>query len=368
MDPKQKLILIVCGAVCGLIVVALGALLAMQISAADVACATRDDVRNSLQSYYSEKIYPSAENRAVRMADAKAYDAWSDSVRSRLTAGLPVPEGESPSQFMDRLSRTIRKLNERQKNISPMFGRRLSTPESEGVQDYSFGRYVTQNELPAAEQVPRLSKQFAVIEYVSTLLLDSGVPRIHQVTRQAFDVAEVKPEEEERSSRRRSSRTSRSRSSRSREAEKTGDDAGTEVCAELKADGVTCESYAITFEARYSALVKVLNTLVAGDLFVVVKDLSIATPANLRERVDAKVRSRQDARAAEIRRMSRDKGTEEAQTKLQETPLFEGVSVPNRMVSDPANAVPLNVTLKFDVYSAPAAESADDADAEKEGK
>lgn len=363
MDPKQKLIVIACGAVAGLVVVALAALLVAQIGAMNEARQSRDDAKMTLEGYNAAAVYPSEANRKVREEDAARLLAWGDAAKAQLAKGPEAPKGESPSQFVNRLSETIRGLNERQ----GLGGVTAKPGADEGTLDYSFGRYITQNEMPKEADVPRLVSQFAVIEHVCDLLLDNGAQRILSVTREAFDSAQAQAQPEARSSR--SSR----RRGRPRDDERPADAAsGTAVSPVLEKDGVTCESYAIRFRARYATLAKTLDALVQDDYFVVVTDLAATNPSSVTARVEELVKARQNARAAARRAAARNAAKKDAATagKEAEKPLFEGVSPAGRLVTDPANAIPLDVTLTFDVYSVPPPPAAEEAAAtdKKEGK
>lgn len=349
MDPKQKLIVIACGAISGVVIVALAVLLFSQIGAMNEARQSRDDDEASLRSYYQATPYPSDANRKIREGDTARLMAWGDSARALLSKGLAVPQGESPSQFVNRLSETIRSLNERQ----GLGGTTVKAVDgTEGTMDYSFGRYITQNEMPKEADVPRLAAQFAAIEHVCGLLLENGAQRILQVTREPFDSAQAQEPKTET----RTSRTSRRRGRATEEERPASAASGTPVDPALEKDGVTCESYSIRFRARYVTLAKVLNALVQDDLFVVVTDLSVQGTASVKERVDEMIKTRQNARASAQRRSAsarKDAESAKAAAAEKEKPLFEGVSPTGRLVTDPANSMPLDVTLKFDVYSVP---------------
>ena len=83
MDPKQKLIAIAVGSVCGLIILALAVLLVLQIGHMNEARAARDNAEATINNYYAAKPYPSEDNRAVRKQDGKIvisaleYQIWS---------------------------------------------------------------------------------------------------------------------------------------------------------------------------------------------------------------------------------------------------------------------------------------------------
>lgn len=366
MDPKQKMTLAVFGGISGIVILALLALLVMKIGDMSAARDARDEAEQTLESHYGADPYPSDANRKIREADAAAFAAWSDEARAQLTHGLTVPEGESPSQFVSRIGETIRALNDRQKETAQRLAVRTAaknaaSPET-GI-NYSFGRYVEQGEMPDADKVPRLAQQFAVAEAVSTLLLDQGANSITEFTRTLFDAAtEKKAEEETRSSRRR-------RSSRARNEEPVAADGATQVDPLLAKDGVTCESYSVKFRARYNTLANVLNELTKGKLFVVVTDVQIANTVSVRDRVAEMVKKRESARTAAARRARRDADAASPAAEA-DRPLFEGASPADRLVTDPEHAMPLDILIKFDVYSAPAPEAeaapAEGAD-EKEG-
>ncbi len=349
MDPKQKLTLIIAGALCGLVIVALAALLVMQVGAMNEAKAARTAAENTIDSQNGVKPYPSAANRDIRVADGEAADAWADKARALLTHGLDYPRGETPSQFVSRIGQTVRELNDRQPQ--------LVVAGQQQVMDYSFGSYVVQGTMPAEANVPRLAAQFAVIEYVCDLLLDNGAVSITAVERETFDAAAAKPAEETRT-------TSRRRRRSSDEDEEAKPVLGGALDPVLAKDGVTRETYAIRFTAPYATVAKSLNALTTNALFVVVTDLSARTPVSLAARVDELTKKRQSARTNASRRAAA-----QAQGKpAADEALFATATPAERLVSDPERATPLEVTLRFDVYSAaPEPEPAPTAP-EKEGK
>lgn len=356
MDPKQKLIAVSVGAVCGLIIVALAVLLVMQIGAMNAAREARDSLEASINSHYAEKPYPSKANREIRKQDAEAYTAWADRAHLAFTHGLQVPQGESSSQFVSRIGEVVRKLNERQAPTTV-----ATNAQQPQAMDYSFGRYVVQGVIPKDADVPRLAEQFAAIEYVCTLLFDNGARTITAVTREQFDAA-AQPEQEETSSRRRSRRR------RTDEDETPAAAAGAAISPILAKDGIRRESYAITFTAPYTAVAKTLNELTSGQLFVAITDLSMRAPVSVSARVDELVKKRQAVKSNAARRAaaSRSATEQQKQQAAADKPLFEGASPAERLVSDPAHAMPLEVTLRFDIYSAPAAAPAPVTD-KKEG-
>ena len=343
MDPKQKLIAIAVGSVCGLIILALAVLLVLQIGHMNEARAARDNAEATINNYYAAKPYPSEDNRAVRKQDETARAGWADKARAVLTHGLQVPQGESPSQFVQRIGDAVRGLNARQETAVAAAGQQQ-------VMDYSFGRYVVQGAIPKDADVPRLAPQFAVVEHVCDLLLDNGARAITAVTREEFDAAAAKPEEEEPRTRRRRRRA---------EEEEPAAAVGAAIDPILAKDGVRRESYTIAFSAPYVAIAKTLNALAVDDLFVVVTDLSVDATSSVAASVDELIKKRQSAKSNAARRAasSRAAAQKQAAAPASETSLFEGASPAERLVTDPAHAAPLRAVLSFDVYSAAPAQA-----------
>ncbi len=362
MDPNQKKILGIIGAVFGVIVVALAVLLFRQCSATEEAAAGRDEASQSLENCYRVNPYPNTANLKIRQADAKAYADWADRALATLTKSANVLKfraDETPSQFLDRLNSGVRRLNGRQQAEQlALYGINAATlgKRSEGgeaaVTDYSFGRYVTQGEMPAAANVPRLAEQFAAIDFVCTLLYDKGALYISDVTREAFD--EVKQEEPAKNTR------ANRRRRNAREDEKAKAAAAAPGVPELLVkDGVRREIYTIRFQARYRTLVDVLNTLATTtDVFFVIDDISVTSPMDIRARVADRVKKREAAlRTARMRAERRGEKVEAEQPDTNEG-LFAGATPAERLVSDPdpERSSPLDITLKFEIWTAPAPE------------
>ncbi|MGN1326375.1 MAG: hypothetical protein ACI4YA_08590 [Candidatus Spyradenecus sp.] len=358
METKQKITLAIVGVLCGAAIIAMLVFLFMLIGQMSEAKQARDDAESTLTSYYNSERYPNEENRKVRQQDCKEYTQMADAARALLSHGLEIPQGETPSQFVTRIGESVRLLNERQSALKKgvLSTAKKASGEPEAVMDYAFGRYVVQGEMPADDgtTVPRLATQFAAIEHVCNLLLDRGALEITEVSRTVFEAAaQAKPEEEAPRT------TRRGRKNRKTESTSTAADADA-LDPVLAQDGVSRESYTIRFRARYTTLATVLNDLVKSPLFVVVTDVAIARPVLIRDRVTEMVKKRETQRAVIARRAANARTEEErkAAEAAAAKPLFDGASPAERLVTDPAHSTPLEITLKFDVYSVPPAPEA----------
>ena len=397
MDQKQKQLLIAVGAVCGIIVLALAYFLFSAVGENADLKKKRDKDMSALLAGNRADPYPSEANRQVREDDAKNAEAQIAEVKEVLAKGNAVlarsvgqPPSESSfqdyvrntseSSFQTFISRSVSELNQRQGTPLAQRLRGQTAQNQQEEQAYSFERYVHQGTPPTKPDIPRLARQFASIHHVCDTLLDNGAVLITDVQRTRFDGGAAEEAEETTTRRRRSSR----RNEPAEEATSTyplpviqaaaeANGAGetkaakpvdvAKVAKALKEDGVDCESYAITFRAPYATVAKTLNDFAAGDLFIVVTDLSITSQSLVETKAEELVRKRRTIRDSALNRARASAENAARAEELAKRGLFEGVAVDQRLVSDPETAEPLQIVLRFDVYTveAPKADEAPDA-------
>lgn len=412
MDQKQKQLLIAVGAVCGIIVLALAYFLFSAVGENADLKKKRDKDMSALLAGNRADPYPSEANRQVREDDAKNAEAQIAEVKEVLAKGNAVlarsvgqPPSESSfqdyvrntseSSFQTFISRSVSELNQRQGTPLAQRLRGQTAQNQQEEQAYSFERYVHQGTPPTKPDFPRLARQFASIHHVCDTLLDNGAVLITDVQRTRFDGGAAEEAEETTTRRRRSSR----RNEPAEEATSTYPLPVIQAAAEangegktkaakpvdvakvakaLKEDGVDCESYAITFRAPYATIAKTLNDFAADDLFIVVTDLSITSQSLVETKAEELVRKRRTIRDSALNRARASAENAARAEELAKRGLFEGVAVDQRLVSDPETAEPLQIVLRFDVYTveapkadeapdAPTAPEADAAAPEKEG-
>lgn len=397
MDQKQKQLLIAVGAVCGIIVLALAYFLFSAVGENADLKKKRDKDMSALLAGNRADPYPSEANRQVREDDAKNAEAQIAEVKEVLAKGNAVlarsvgqPPSESSfqdyvrntseSSFQTFISRSVSELNQRQGTPLAQRLRGQTAQNQQEEQAYSFERYVHQGTPPTKPDFPRLARQFASIHHVCDTLLDNGAVLITDVQRTRFDGGAAEEAEETTTRRRRSSR----RNEPAEEATSTyplpviqaaaeANGAGetkaakpvdvAKVAKALKEDGVDCESYAITFRAPYATIAKTLNDFAADDLFIVVTDLSITSQSLVETKAEELVRKRRTIRDSALNRARASAENAARAEELAKRGLFEGVAVDQRLVSDPETAEPLQIVLRFDVYTveAPKADEAPDA-------
>ncbi len=367
MDPKQKMMLMVSGGVAGLLLVVLAVLLVLQIDAMTLARASRDGAKEQLDTMYQLNPYPNEANLAIRKKDAEAYQVWTAQAYETLThtqQGLNVPQGESPSQFQSRLTAKIDELNRHQNHQALEAAKNAGKPTAKKgtavvtAPDVTFGfEKYKKGDIPEAANVPRLAEQFAAITLVSELLYKHGAFVISNVTREAFDEAKAAQEEAPTTSR----RTNRRSRNAKKEAPVATVKGVTPVPELLRKDGVRCETYTIAFRATYKTLVDVLNAMMENqNVFFVINDVTITNPLNLQTLVDSNITRRKATLEASRKRAK----TEEEAAAIAKEPLFKNAY---RRIYDPKKVEPLDITMTFEVWSAPVLEKADsEADTTKE--
>ena len=393
MDPKQKQLLIAVGAVCGIIVLALAYFLFSAVGSNADLKKKRDNNMSALRAGNSVDIYPSVQNREVREQDAKNAEAQIAAVKEVLAKGnkvitLSADQTSSNSKFGDAIRDGVNALNQRQDTPIAQRLRGQTAQSQQEAMNYSFERYV-QGTPPKEQDIPHLARQFATIYHVCNTLLNNGAVLITDVQRTRFDGGAVEEEEQPTTRRRRSSRRNESEEAATSsyplpviQAAAEADAAGetkaakpvdvAKVAKALKDDGVVCESYAITFRAPYATVAKTLNDFAAGDLFIVVTDLSITSQSLVETKADELVRKRRTIRDSALNRARASAENAARAEEIAKRGLFEGVAVDQRLVSDPETAEPLQIVLRFDVYTVdpPKATEAPEAAAaapEKEG-
>ncbi len=340
MDPKQKMVMMGCGAATGVLILVLGVMLLLQAGAMSDAGERRDSARRAWERLLDMDEYPNDANIAVRKADADVQNAWADEVKAmlgRTRQGVGLVSGEGVEQFQERLSSVIHDLTARQKGVAKA--------EATGHDIFGFGDYV--KELPKREAVPHLEEQLAAIAYVSNLLFDSGATQIVRVARNksAVETAVVKKEEPKQTTR-------RGRRTANKEPEVVVPAGAVVVDSAIKGDGVTAEKYTIDFKAPYTALVKTVNALTANqEAFFVIDDVTVTCESEntvaAQQKEILRVRNNLDERGARTVRTTRGKKAADTEEEL---------AVMKRKASALPAAQPLTISMTFEVWSAPAPE------------
>lgn len=329
---RQLTILAVCGGVVLLLCCGVGFFLFTARSGKNAMRGERDRKTTELERIYAADVFPSEANIARYGEDAEAVAEWRVAASNLFRKGaLRADETFSPSRFKQHLMESVRHLNAQ-----------FRTPAEKGSQDraarrygFDFDRYLG-DILPAAGDVPRLSRQLEMIRLLCAGLHEVGVKEITGVEREKFDRAEEKPSggEEEQPRRRR----------RDRRRPKAGN-AGPASGRPSAKPYAGKERFVLSFKARPDVLIGSLNRLAAMDLFAVVAEVEIG-------KLDAEGRPGDMLKDFIKRRLAEAKaeaegraGAEGPQASAQDGPPVR------RVVTDPELDPPSAVKLVVDVYT-----------------
>lgn len=308
MEQKQKLIF---GVLAGLIVLGVAGIAMMLVQSSGRAAAAleaRDSAKNQLDTIYRSPMFPSPENRKIVEADKVEIEKWLAAVSNRLHQGdVQVNESMTPSMWIKTVEDMRRKFGTRQTGDNFAYG---------------FEQYLGAGKLPAQTNVVRLAKQAETIKAIMTELTEAGVVKVTRISRPVFEEADASAQPEQTSSRR--GRTARGTQE---QAAAKKDDAETVLAGGL----ALRQRYTVEFTATPSALIDVMNRLMAMPRFVAISDFEIKGP-------------------------SLRKGPQTAAANSKIDPATENAAYKNlpheaRVISDPLLNDPLQIRLDIDVYT-----------------
>ena len=307
--------------------------------------------RSKLEKYLKKAPFPSDENVELEVSNAEQIDDWFDDVIMRLMGGNIESKGQrSPSRFVAVYGAMQSALNQ--------YGRKQNVVVDANF-TYGFDFYSGTGALPAPDDVPRLIDQLTMVTRLSRVLFDARIKQLVVIKRPVFEAAAkastspgsgataTRPSRSQASARpSRSSRNRRSSSSRAKPAA-TVSTAARDVSREL----FKTERFVITFKARESALMEVLNSLATIREFVIVHSVILSKPLPaLVPEVSAPVSGgATSATAGDPLAMLGLTGAPGAGvvSGAEAVPAEKAV----RFVSGVPMEIPLDVTLELDVYT-----------------
>ena len=327
--PSKKVMFIVAGAVGVCLLGGVGFKLYSGISKFDDAEKTLSDSMRSLKRSYAAKPFPSVSNVTKEKQNVESLETWFGELMTALRKGQVHPDKEKrPSKFM-------RLLEDKRKNLDTMGAEKDPNPMIEGAM-LGFAKYLEEDsELPAPDDVPRLTQQLLIIENVCSLMIDANVASIDEISRDVFEERAVKDR-------------------RKKKGVVNVSKAGL-----IEGDALSATfHFVITFTALEDAFWKVLNDLSAHDMFVVVTDLNLAkdpddvvlpeskTDAKSDKKKGGKKDKKKPATASPLAALAAANVPKEDQTTQQKLAMARR----RRVVSGAKVELPMKVTLGFDVY------------------
>ena len=324
---KSKIVLAAVGGVIGVAVLA-AAFLAWQSWSAVSEARDGGDSGEGLDSVVAKAaslsrkdVYPCAANVKAIDANRERFEEWRDEAARHAARGDRKFDLTTPAAFKEQLLFDA-------KRISALPG---SVDGAIVKPDFPFGafrEYILDGKLPPEAQLPKLQRQWDDVTFFVEELSKAGVDELTAVEFGAAAAPEKQPE------------PPKGQKKPKRKNAKAGGDEGPKELV---------EKYTLQFTASPTAFARAVNAFGVCDRFVTVDDFSFARAKDdVKEAFDAQ--EKKDAPAASSSRRSRRSRrgeSEEAEEKKAESP--REAAIRQGVVTDPALATPLSVTLKLTV-------------------
>lgn len=257
-------------------------------------------------------VYPGPEGIKAYKENAETYSAWREEALKVASAGDMRFEPTTPPAFKAFLVDDARRLSA----LPGAVDGRLVKPDF----PFGFKDYITGGVLPAQADLARLQREWFDVSTVIETLAASGVAEVEDVV-----LAAPAPVQEEAPS------------------NKKGKKAKKQAKAEDAESQPAVTAFTVVFRTRPSGLVAAVNALITSPRFIVVDDFSfVREKDDIAEALGGDGKKQQEA-PARGRRGRRGRPAEE---EFAQKPEEDKGGV----VTDPAKASLLRVTMKFSVY------------------
>ncbi len=313
---KNKIIMCAFGGVAGLVSLVLGYLAYARSSECTTVAEEVEISIDAVQRMNKAPISPTAASEAALKANHEALTAWQNEAIALASRGdRPVRDGLNEISFKQEMVDAAREMAKRPGGaangciVADGFG-------------FGFADIITGGKMPEATQLAALQRQWGDVVDIMTILCASQV-------REVTSIAVVAKTDLTAENYTRNMPSPRARNKRQpKDEEKKGPD---------------CVSYEVKFTAMPAAFVRVLNALATTPRFVTVDDFSFA---RAEDSLTSLLGGGKEKASANTRAKPRGRGrpAKEAETP-EETELTR-----KGLVTDPATAAPIVVTLKLSTF------------------
>ena len=291
----------------------------------------------SLRSFYNKNPFPSQANIKKEKENLAVMRSWFEKLLNRLVKGQIEEVESTPTSFMTRYSDIRNKIIQKANKTVQKFGGDKATKVIDDDNPLGFDYYAS-GELPAPEDVPRLTQQLLMIEKLSTILIDSKVKKIVAVDREKFDSGGAAKA---------AATTTRRRGRRGfSAAQQNSSDSQRKTIR--KTDIYEVQEFTLEFKAKEDVAMDVFNRLARDDMFIVIKSIEFDKQGPDLHMPDMEVSSGEnkadDSSNDALGMLTGSSDT--AVKKDDEIPIRQ-----QRRVSGPSVDIPMDITVKVDVYT-----------------
>ena len=178
MQSRRKMIIIAASVFIGLLFVGAVALLVQGFIKYSAVQSELTGSHERLQSLYERNPFPSQQNYKLEKENLATISQSLGDLLSEMASGQVEPLGQSPAVFINQFFETQKQL------LADARAAGVSVPKGF---DFGFGRHMPGN-LPAPQDVPRLTQQLHIVEGLCKILYLSRVSAIEGIARQEFEV------------------------------------------------------------------------------------------------------------------------------------------------------------------------------------
>lgn len=315
---KTKMILAALGGTIVLVSLALGVLIWNEASERAEKVEDLDSSISTAEGLMRKPVYPGPRSVKALESNRVEYASWSAAARELAARGDRAFEKTTAPAFKSFLVEDAHRLADLPggvdgKLVKPGFA-------------FGFSSYITEDKMPEDAILADLQREWYDISTVVEALAVTGVVEIAEVSRQEKAAAPAEQDEN-------ASRKNRKR----RSAEPSGGSA---------AETPSVSTFTVVFRAKPQGLVNAVNAIVSSKRFIVVDAMSFAREQDsLAELLGGETKKEGSSARRSGRRRSRvSEGFAETAADKKDGP------PPNGVVTDPAKAPLLKVSMMFSVY------------------
>lgn len=266
-------------------------------------------------------VYPCAASVKAIDANRERFEEWRDEAARLAARGDRKFDPTTPAAFKEFLLAEAKRLSALPGSVDGA----LVKP---GFPFGAFREYILDGKLPPEAQLPKLQRQWDEVTFFVEELAKAGVGELT-----AVEFIAAAPEQEKKPAPRKGQKKPKRKDS------KVGGDDGPKELV---------ERYTLQFTASPAAFVRVVNAFGVCDRFVTVDDFSfVRAQDDVKEAFDAQEKKNAPAASSRRSRRSRRGESEAAEEKKAESP--REAAIRQGVVTDPALATPISVTLKLTV-------------------
>lgn len=263
MNFRKYMVLMVGCGIAAVVAIGAAVLLVQQMSASGRSQSSLKSAMAKLEKLNARKPYPSPENVELTGRNLANMQGHLTQVRQALRTGQVEPEQIEPAQFGPLLGQMTRQL----KKEATSAGVALPENFSFGFASYSAGA------LPLSNAIPRLVTQLKTVDALSRILYAARVTNLIGIVREEFESDMAR---EQAASAAAAAPASLFReTTRGGPSERAGG-AAMKAMPPVESNALySAERFSLEFIGRENAVWEVLNALVKGPPFAVIRDVTI---------------------------------------------------------------------------------------------